>query len=375
MRSILPSCAVGLTLSYICSLGCAAESGGSGGRRSANNTSGGAFGNSQATTTTGAAGTGSFSNTDAVAPTTGAPLASETMDLGDGEVCDADVYSGERTRLDIYMMVDDSGSMVPWWPGTLDAINMFFNDPGSEGIGVGVNFFGSDCNVATYATPRVAIAPLPGNTASLQAAFPLLPIEGTATEQAMEGAISHARTWQMQNPDSKTVVVLVTDGAPDDCGSTIQGVVNIAAEGFNGSPSIQTFVVGINFDTAPLDMFAAAGGTGKAIPTTAPADLVKALNDIRSAALPCDFKIPDNGATAVDPNRVNLRHTTLSGEQLTIGQVPDAASCDAVQGGWYYDNPAAPTRLMACDQSCNQLNVGGEVQVLLGCKTVTIVPD
>ena len=105
------------------------------------------------------------------------------------------------------MVVDDSGSMVPWWPATLDAINMFFNDPGSDGIGVGVQFFGSDCNVATYATPRVGIAPLPGSIPALQAAFPLIPIQGTATVPAMEGAIQHARQWSKGHPHSKTLVL------------------------------------------------------------------------------------------------------------------------------------------------------------------------
>ena len=57
---------------------------------------------------------------------------STTMNIGDGNVCDADNYTAEAKRLDMYMMVDDSGSMVPWWPFTLDAINMFFIDPSSD---------------------------------------------------------------------------------------------------------------------------------------------------------------------------------------------------------------------------------------------------
>src|SRR5688500_9744169 len=94
-----------------------------------------------------------------------------------GNVCDADVYTGDRKRLDIYMMIDDSGSMIPWWPATIEAISMFWMDPGSAGIGIGEQFFGSNCDPAYYATPRVPIAPLPDNLSALEMGFPIAPFE------------------------------------------------------------------------------------------------------------------------------------------------------------------------------------------------------
>jgi hypothetical protein len=291
-----------------------------------------------------------------------------------GNVCDADVYTGERKRLDIYMMIDDSGSMIPWWPATIEAISMFWMDPGSAGIGIGEQFFGSNCDAAYYATPRVPIAPLPDNLAALEMGFPIAPFEGTATLPAMEGAIVHARQWTEQNPDAKTVVLLVTDGLPDDCGSTVENVSAVIAEGFNGSPSIQTFVIGLG-DLGALNMFAMAGGTGQAIviePGAAPA-LVEALNAIRTAALPCDFALPDgNGTSSVSLDKVNLQYTDLAGAETTIPKVADAAGCEGVAAGWFYDMSSGTNRLMACPQSCQQLNAGGEVQVVLGCPTVVV---
>jgi hypothetical protein len=295
---------------------------------------------------------------------------------GTGGVCGADVYSGERQRLDIYMMVDDSGSMVPWWPATLEAINMFYRDLGSAGIGVGLQFFGSACEMGHYATPIVPIQELPGHLSSLEAAFPLLPIEGTATLPAMQGAIAHARAWSMEHPDSKTVVLLVTDGLPDDCGSNVENVTAAVREGVTGSPSIQTFVIGLG-DLGALNMFAEAGGTGEALviqPGAAPA-LVAALNQIRTAALPCSFKLPAAASTAEMQKLVNLQFKDLTGAEMTIGAVDDQGACDATKGGWYYDSPAAPTQLVACEKSCEQLNTGGEVQVTVGCPTIRIVPE
>ena len=335
------------------------------------------FGNATPAGGAGSSG-GAFGNSSAGTPTapadTPVPRVND-MVIGEGEECAADSYKAEARKLDIYMVVDDSGSMIPWWPGTLDAINQFFMDPGSAGIGVGVQFFGSDCNASYYATPRVGIGDLPGHTGTLQAAFPLAPFEGTATVPAMQGAVQHAREWTAQNPDSKTVVLLVTDGLPDDCGSTVQGVVDVAAEGFSGSPSIQTFVVGIGIGLDALNMFAAAGGTDQALlvePGAAQA-LVAALNEIRGAALPCDYAVPEDGAADIANNTINMRYTTPDGVETTIGWVPSVNDCDAAQGGWYYDDPANPSRLLACQSSCQQLkDVGGEVQVVLGCPRIEV---
>ena len=97
------------------------------------------FGNAQpkAGAGAGAGGTSNFGNPNAQGGSGGSRPPVTQPKAGSGGVCGADVYSGERQRLDIYMMVDDSGSMVPWWPATLEAINMFYRDPGSVGIGVG----------------------------------------------------------------------------------------------------------------------------------------------------------------------------------------------------------------------------------------------
>ena len=293
--------------------------------------------------------------------------------------------------LDIYMIVDDSGSMVPWWPGTLDAINMFFADPASAGIGVGVQFFGSSCNAADYATPRVAIAELPGNTTALQGAFPLIPVEGTATVPAMQGAIQHARSWSDSHPDHKVAVLLVTDGLPDDCGSTVQGVVDVVAEGYTGTPSIPTFVVGLGFDLTALNMFAEAGGSGQAtlVAPGAATELLNALQDIRDTVvetrietvektvetpLECEWVIPDNpGAGVFDREKVNVQLSAGAGEQTPqLGKVPSDGECAA--GGWHFDDADAPTRIIACPQTCDtiQSTTMAKVDILLGCKTIPL---
>ena len=138
------------------------------------------------------------------------------MMLTYGEICEATAYFSERKRLDVYMMINDSTSMLPWWLQTIDALNVFWQIVGSAGIGVGMPFFGTACEPESYAVPGVPIAALPDNLAALQEAFPAIPLDETATLPALQGAIQHARSWSMQHPEATVFVLLVTDGLPEE---------------------------------------------------------------------------------------------------------------------------------------------------------------
>ena len=48
------------------------------------------------------------------------------------------------------------------------------------------------------------------------------------------------------------------------------------------------------------------------------------------------------------------------------------ADCASAENGWYYDNEAQPTKILACPQTCSGVQAGGaaaRVEVLFGCKT------
>jgi hypothetical protein len=50
--------------------------------------------------------------------------------------------------------------------------------------------------------------------------------------------------------------------------------------------------------------------------------------------------------------------------------VADASRCDATQGGWYYDDPAAPQRVMLCPATCDAVRGGSSLRIVLGCSTI-----
>lgn len=168
-------------------------------------------------------------------------------------------------------------------------------------------------------------------------------------------------------------MLLVTDGLPTDCASTVQSVSQVATEGVTGSPSIPTYVLGLGLTLNNLNQIAQAGGTNTAfiVDPNSGAALAQAMNDIRGAALPCDYALPNGGA--VDPSKVNIEFSDAGQTATTIANVGDASGCDPSAGGWYYDNPTAPTRAIVCPVTCTTFKAAADtstVNVVLGCDTV-----
>jgi hypothetical protein len=340
--------------------------------------------------------------------------------LGDAGACVVDRRRGEGLPADIYIMNDQSLSMtcaVPTggdrWTGMKTALTGFLNSPNAAGVGVGIQYFGqgngvndpnpgSSCDVALYTQPAVEIAPLPGNAAPIIASLNRQPTTYTPTPAAIDGALAHAKTWAMAHPDHIVSVVLATDGQPNKCGNPndrIGSVVASAATAFNGTPQLRTYVIGIiggaatggrgggcSQDPAPpnkpdLDRVAKAGGTDQAFIVDAAtgdtsAQFLDALNRIRGAAvIPCQYILPPSQpGREIDPQKVNVTFAPGGGTPKGLLQAPDPGSCDPTAGGWYYDDPNAPKKILLCPKTCDAVKADAKaaVDVLIGCKTLTI---
>jgi len=312
--------------------------------------------------------------------------------------CANQVSDSSAIPSDIFIMLDKSGSMncpaaengctnppmmlthPTRWEAVTTAINSFVSAPANANIGVGIQFFAlggnnGQCNIAGYANPAVAIAPLSMSAMAISNAIAAnMPAGNTPTVPALTGALNYARTYTMNTPGRAASVVFVSDGLPNDnCNpqSSIPRAVTAATTAFNGMPSIKTYVVGLG-DVAALDEIALAGtgGVTHYFPATTDVatQLAAALTTI-AGAITCDYVIPTTGM--VDPKNVNIQVSVGGGALTSVGYVGTAAMCTA-NGGWYYDNPAAPTRITLCPQSCDPLKatMGSKVQVLYGCPTI-----
>ncbi len=94
----------------------------------------------------------------------------------------------------------------------------------------------------------------------------------------------------------------------------------------------------------------------------------------KTSKLSCEFAIPTPPVGQLDPNQVNVALVS-SGVSTYLPGVGSAAGC-GMDGGWYYDNPTAPTKLILCQASCDaaQAMIGpgkpGSIEVLFGCETI-----
>jgi hypothetical protein len=170
------------------------------------------------------------------------------------------------------------------------------------------------------------------------------------------------------------VVLLVTDGAPASCGATVESTSVAAMEGLHGNPSIPMYVLGLgNIDG--LNQMAMAGGTGQAFVVDDPMQVqavVDAMNAIRGLALPCEYRVPTPSMGEFNKDRVNL-NWTLNGTTTAVPFVGDPAGCANAPMGWHYDDPNAPTQLIACPTTCDAFkSSGGDVSVALGCPQVLV---
>lgn len=90
--------------------------------------------------------------------------------------------------------------------------------------------------------------------------------------------------------------------------------------------------------------------------------------------LNCELAIPVPPQGTIDYNRVNVALVS-GGVSTYLPRVANAAACGA-GSGWYYDDPAMPTKVILCQQSCDdaQAMVGpdkpGKIDIVFGCDQI-----
>lgn len=340
----------------------------------------------------GAAGSGGAGNAaggrGASEACSGVPLDAPLAGTGSDAVCESLSSEAESLPVDLYIMMDRSVSMdepagdtgLSRWEAIREAIEAFVTSADAGDIGAGLGFFGKsrggdddvDCDASNYATPEVAIGPLSEVGGDLvQAIEETLPSGYTPTLPALEGALEHARAWAEDHPDRATMVLLVTDGYPTQCSADLGAIANLARSGYQGDPSVRTFVIGLD-GTQNLDGIARAGGTNGAfiVESAEIADsLVDVLLNITSARLSCSFVLPPSPdpRLEIDRERVQVVYTPeATGEPEEVPFIESAEACARQSnGGWYYTG----SQIAVCPCTCSRFGAG-RVDVRLGCQPV-----
>jgi hypothetical protein len=309
------------------------------------------------------------------------------------ETCATSSAEVALTPLDMALGVDTSYSMDfdDKWTHVRGALKVFVQNPNYANMGVSLQFFPvrQQCNVERYGVPDVAMQVLPGVAPAFTSAVDAQRMfGGTPLVQVLEGMLGYLRAWASAHPGRKPVIVLATDGIPDDTCSgsdiepanSLENAVAIAASAYTGMPSIPVFVIGVGAELSALNRIAEAGGTGAAAVLSTGGNVTQeflaALDGIRTSALSCDYEIPPPRTGKIDFDAVNVQFQQDPAAVETFFYVEDAAGCSAApEHSWYYDNPERPGHVMLCPKTCERVSAAStaSVSIAFGCKRNDVV--
>lgn len=307
--------------------------------------------------------------------------------------CVGEGFEGESIPLDIYVMFDTSGSMLNDVGGRTrlravqDAAAEFLRDPASQGIGVGIGYFGfqpigsTSCESASYREPDVRVST--DHEAVIASLESRMPTGETPTAAALRGACDYASGERAEHPERALVILLMTDGKPEapvSCGGggccpTLEDAVAAADDCASGPDGLPIYVLGVGPELENLNQIAVAGKTRSAYlvgDQDVTGSVLGALNSIRGdATVPCELTIPaPRDGNALDYDQVNIVYSTSGCSFVPAYYVESQASCDEA-GGWYYDDPGAPSSVVLCPSTCDDVSIpGASLRFSVGCQSL-----
>ncbi len=263
------------------------------------------------------------------------------------------------------------------WNAAKDALYTFLSDPGSAGSFASLDTFakapldesvnGPSCLKESYfAEGSVAHVTLPDAQPFRDALDPLDPLGFTPTYPAVYAAADFAFTKTPAG--ERPVVVLVTDGAPNQCSdtNTPSGIATLAKSYLERG--VNTFVVGVDMGSSTISQFdyvASSGGSTSVIPIVVgkaeetKENLLSGLGRVKDGACSLAIPAPPEGES-LDYDLVNV---ALGKDTLTYSKECKGA-------GWRYDNPSSPSRIDLCPSSCTASRKSkSALSVAFGCET------
>jgi hypothetical protein len=338
-----------------------------------------------------------------------------------GEICNSLSAEAKQTfePVDIVFAVDTSGSMVDEAAQVQANINSFSQQIIASGIDAHVVMLAAD---PFFVLPSICVpAPLgsgtcPGDT-KLPGYFHYSQPTPPGPIESVDGAKKLISLFPIYKPHLRPgvrkFIVIVTDddsrNHPDSSGDAgvydnnpgkfiadYTAVDPMMSDGMGGRMWKMSGVYSYSMcsnaaqvSTVWKDIVATTGGVSGDIcncslgnPACAPTfqgvfDELAAKIIMGSEPIPCQWQIPEPPmGEELDPGYVNVEFVDQGvGVPETIYRVDDAAACDPMLGGWYYDDNAAPKNIILCPVSCEKVSSapeGSEVNLLFGCKTMYI---
>jgi hypothetical protein len=330
----------------------------------------------------------------------------DTGEGGNGDVCATVSANAELEPVFLAFAFDVSGSMGkgdhPWhdatlkWDPVVAATRGFFEDPASAGLTASLTAFPIDasdderCDPMSYTHPDVDMTALPST--KFGEALDAIRAEdwrgGTPTLAVVTGVLSHIDDYRVDHP-GHYVLVLVTDGYPQDCDDdsieSVENAVHAVAS------DIPTYVIGVknppltddDGNMAPdtvsnLVGVAEAGGTDTAFiidtgdPAKTTAALQAAVDQIRGVAISCSLDVPKPpGGRTFEKDHVVVSYASGS----TQTELVYDADCTGDRG-WHYDDLDKPSQVVLCPATCTTVQADAKASLAVGftCEPVLKLP-
>lgn len=250
----------------------------------------------------------------------------------------------------------------------------------------------TSCDVASYMRPAVPLGLLPEVAPSIVSTLEGASLEGgTPTLPALTGVLERARDWSVDNPGSKVISILATDGFPESCDPAVDLLEDDPSVGIEApaavareaaADGIQTYVIGVFAPDEEMDArsnlttLAMAGGTDEALVVTtddAVTEMLLAiLDDLRRSVRTCVYAIPAAGVLP-DPETLEVRILPPDGPPIELERVAGPLSCDPMAGGFFFEGDLDPGDrpgfIELCPASCNLTAASDDfvVEMEAGC--------
>lgn len=342
----------------------------------------GEFGDQGSSGTSGASGTSGSSGFG----TSG----SSGTDTDGGESCAAIAAETKKAAVDIIFVIDDSGSMNEEMNQIRTNVNTFASKIGTSGLDYTVTFIvrrGTNSGSNQICVP----APLAGAAcADNPPLFHHVDQDVQSTDSFRLILSTYETSWKSYiRQDATKVFIEVTDDRSDMAYTAFdtQLLAKLPA-GVFGTATARNYIFHSIIskpagDAIPSNKVCsgAAGPsvdyqmlsqlTGGIVDEVCKTDYSGVLNNIAKGItdkLGCTLTYPTSDAS--DPTKVAVTFTPKGAAAQTLTQVTDESKCASIPNGWYYDNAAAPTKIILCPSTCQTANASPEakLQALVGCK-------
>ncbi|MCX4247362.1 vWA domain-containing protein [Paraliomyxa miuraensis] len=217
-------------------------------------------------------------------------------------------------------------------------------------------------------------------------------VDGVGSNAALQKIIQHHATWapQMRPTAAKHIIVVSDDDSdmsasdfnnqflaldPSHAGYKFHAIASPENEILACVQMTSCCLLAAALSQEYLDLVGLTGGVFGNLceQNFGPIFDQVSMQVVQGASLACEYDIPPPpDGESFNPDEVNVEFDDGAGGILQIGRVDDPTQCAGVTDGWYYDVPAAPTKIVVCPQTCTKIQgfANASVSIKFGCATI-----